>query len=100
MILTKVVAGLSNAATSLKKTGFWRLKRAKSWLVELGSRPWLLLTQITKKHALFTAVIRKDADHTRTFHCSHGALRQDHQRSAGRLNHHVCDLVATRAIVI
>ena len=55
------------------------------------------LTHTTKKHKMFTAVVHKDADHTRTFHCCRGAVEYDRQRSAGRLNYHACDLVATRA---
>ena len=36
---------------------------AKSWLVELDSRRWPnRLTQTTKNHSMFTAVIHKDAD--------------------------------------
>ena len=42
-----------------------------------------------KSTKICTAVIYKDAGHTRPFHCCHGALEQDHQRSPSRLNYHV-----------
>ena len=65
-------------------------------MVEHNSRRWQQCSQTTKKQKMFTAVIHKDADHTRVFHCCHGAVGQDNQRSSGKLNYHVYDQVANK----
>lgn len=76
------------------------LENIKRWLVDLDSwRCPELLTKTIKQHKKFTAVIHKDANHTRTFHCCHGAVGRDYQRSPSRLEYHVCHLVATSAIL-
>ena len=50
---------------------------------------------------MFTAVIHKDADHTRTPYCCHDAviIGKYHQSSPSRLGYHVFDLVAISAIL-
>ena len=59
------------------------------------------LTHTTKKHKMFTAVVHKDADHTRTPYCCHDAviIGKYHQSSPSRLGYHVFDLVAISAIL-
>lgn len=53
--------------------------------------------QTTKTPKKNTALMRKDAGHSRTSHCFHGTVRQDNQRSPSRLKYHVCDLDVFRA---
>jgi len=61
---------LSNSLYS----GGWRGPKA-GWSNSVLLRNWPpRLIQTTKKHTMSTAVIHKDADHTRTFHCCHAAM--------------------------
>lgn len=75
-ILQSCIPHLLDAPTSRKALVFWRVKRAKSWLVVLVSRHWQKLSsrrqhRPPKNHTkMFTAVTyKKDAGHTRAFHC-------------------------------
>ena len=66
-----------------RNSGRWRRPKAGSSRSILGDGD--NFSQTTDWHKLFTAVVRKDADHSRTFHCCHGAVGQVQQRLPSRL---------------
>ena len=99
--LVKIVFGVTcpnERAGTPTFPALWRLERAKRWLVKIDYGRWpQRYTHNTSKTKWLTSVILRDADPT-TSHSRHGAVGQDHPRSAGRINCPVCNLVAFSAI--